>query len=89
MTTPILAIENLVVSLGQGGARIIDDVSLEVRERETLCQPQLLRPQHEVVSHVGDLICAVEIDGAVTAGEHHQDRARVRRSGVQHALAAA
>src|SRR3984885_14172601 len=37
MTTPILAIENLVVSLGQGGARIIDDVSLEVRERETLC----------------------------------------------------
>ena len=37
MTSPILAIENLVVSLGGGGPRIIDDVSLEVRERETLC----------------------------------------------------
>ena len=37
MTSPVLAIENLVVSLGQGGTRIIDDVSLEVCERETLC----------------------------------------------------
>src|SRR3984957_15773640 len=37
MTTPILAIENLVVSLGERDARIIDDVSLQVRERETLC----------------------------------------------------
>ena len=37
MTSPILSIENLVVSLGERGARIIDDVSLEVRERETLC----------------------------------------------------
>ena len=37
MTSPILAIENLVVGLGERGARIIDDVSLELRERETLC----------------------------------------------------
>ena len=37
MTSPVLIIENLVVGLGQGGTRIIDDVSLEVRERETLC----------------------------------------------------
>src|SRR3984885_15027444 len=37
MTSPILSIQNLVVSLGGGGPRIIDDVSLEVRERETLC----------------------------------------------------
>ena len=37
MTSPILSIENLVVSLGERGTRIIDDVSLEVRERETLC----------------------------------------------------
>jgi peptide/nickel transport system ATP-binding protein len=39
MTTPALTIDNLVVSLGKGAdaPRIIDDVSLEVRERETLC----------------------------------------------------
>src|ERR1700722_20120836 len=37
MTSPILSIQNLVVSLGGGGPRIIDDVTLEVRERETLC----------------------------------------------------
>ena len=37
MTSPILSIQNLVVSLDGGGPRIIDDVSLEVRERETLC----------------------------------------------------
>lgn len=37
MTTPVLSIQNLVVSLGQRGTRIIDDVSLELRERETLC----------------------------------------------------
>ena len=37
MTTPVVAIENLVVGLGERDARIIDDVSLKVRERETLC----------------------------------------------------
>ena len=37
MISPVLAIRNLVVSLGERDARIIDDVSLEVRERETLC----------------------------------------------------
>src|ERR1700760_1330254 len=37
MTSPVLSIQNLVVSLGGGGPRIIDDVTLEVRERETLC----------------------------------------------------
>src|SRR3984885_110650 len=37
MTSPVLAIQNLVVSLSGGGPRIIDDVTLEVRERETLC----------------------------------------------------
>jgi peptide/nickel transport system ATP-binding protein len=37
VTTPALAIQNLVVGLGKQGTRIIDDVSLEVRERETLC----------------------------------------------------
>src|SRR5215469_11813990 len=39
MTTPILDIGNLVVSLGKSGKgpRIIDGVSLLVRERETLC----------------------------------------------------
>src|SRR5271169_28552 len=39
MTSPILSIDNLVVSLGKRSddARIIDGVSLEVRERETLC----------------------------------------------------
>src|SRR5579871_6166056 len=39
MTTPILDIQNLVVSLGRGAQapRIIDGVSLQVAERETLC----------------------------------------------------
>jgi len=39
MTIPALAIQNLVVSLGKTAdhARIIDGVSLQVRERETLC----------------------------------------------------
>ncbi|MGA2056270.1 MAG: ABC transporter ATP-binding protein [Bradyrhizobium sp.] len=39
MTTPALTIDNLVVSLGRGpdAPRIIDGVSLEVHERETLC----------------------------------------------------
>src|SRR5580700_11978435 len=39
MTSPVLAIDDLGVSLGKrsDNARIIDDVSLEVRERETLC----------------------------------------------------
>src|SRR5271155_908257 len=39
MTAPALVIENLIVSLGKAAdqARIIDGVSLEVRERETLC----------------------------------------------------
>ena len=37
MTSPVLAIENLVVGLGERGTHIIDDVSLELRERETLC----------------------------------------------------
>ena len=35
--TPALAIQNLIVGLGKQGPRIIDDVSLELRERETLC----------------------------------------------------
>jgi peptide/nickel transport system ATP-binding protein len=39
VTIPALAIKNLVVGLGNGpgAARIIDGVSFEVRERETLC----------------------------------------------------
>jgi peptide/nickel transport system ATP-binding protein len=37
MTAPVLDIDNLVVGLGTNGPRIIDGVSLEVRERETLC----------------------------------------------------
>src|SRR5215813_12433680 len=39
MTNTILDIDNLVVSLGKSvkGPRIIDGVSLQVRERETLC----------------------------------------------------
>ena len=39
MTSPALSIENLVVSLGQNphADRIIDGVSLDVHERETLC----------------------------------------------------
>ena len=39
MTTPVLDIQNLIVSLGKNpqGARVIDGVSLQVRERETLC----------------------------------------------------
>jgi peptide/nickel transport system ATP-binding protein len=39
MTSPVLTINNLVVSLGKtpSGPRIIDGVSLEVSERETLC----------------------------------------------------
>src|ERR1700722_1219566 len=39
MTSPVLSIDNLVVNLGKhsNNARIIDGVSLEVRERETLC----------------------------------------------------
>jgi len=39
MTSPVLAIDDLAVSLGRrsNNARIIDGVSLEVRERETLC----------------------------------------------------
>jgi peptide/nickel transport system ATP-binding protein len=37
VTTPVLAIQNLVVSLGKQDTRIVDDVSLELRERETLC----------------------------------------------------
>jgi peptide/nickel transport system ATP-binding protein len=39
MISPALTIDNLVVSLGKrsDNARIIDGVSLEVRERETLC----------------------------------------------------
>ena len=39
MTSPALAIENLVVSLGQNpdADRVIDGVSLDVHERETLC----------------------------------------------------
>jgi ABC-type glutathione transport system ATPase component len=39
MTSPVLAIDDLGVSLGKrsDNARIIDGVSLEVRERETLC----------------------------------------------------
>jgi peptide/nickel transport system ATP-binding protein len=39
MTSPVLTINNLVVSLGNtpSGTRIIDGVSLEVSERETLC----------------------------------------------------
>jgi ABC-type glutathione transport system ATPase component len=39
MTTSVLAIDDLAVSLGKrsDGAHIIDGVSLEVRERETLC----------------------------------------------------
>jgi peptide/nickel transport system ATP-binding protein len=39
MTSPALSIENLIVSLGNSpdATRIIDGVSLEVRERETLC----------------------------------------------------
>jgi peptide/nickel transport system ATP-binding protein len=39
MTEPVLAIDNLVVALGRKprGPRIIDGISLDVRERETLC----------------------------------------------------
>jgi ABC-type glutathione transport system ATPase component len=39
MTSPILSVENLIVGLGNGvdAPRIIDGVSLDVRERETLC----------------------------------------------------
>src|SRR5271155_2541307 len=39
MTSPVLSIDNLGVSLGKGAEapRLIDGVSLEVRERETLC----------------------------------------------------
>ncbi len=39
MTTPILDIQNLVVSLGKNpkAPRVIDGISLQVRERETLC----------------------------------------------------
>jgi peptide/nickel transport system ATP-binding protein len=39
MTNPVLDIDNLVVGLGttSQGPRIIDGVSLQVRERETLC----------------------------------------------------
>src|SRR5215831_6768080 len=39
MNNTILDIDNLVVSLGKGakGPKIIDGVSLQVRERETLC----------------------------------------------------
>src|SRR3954453_5102289 len=39
MTHPVLAIDNLVIGLGskRGAERIIDGVSLQVRERETLC----------------------------------------------------
>src|SRR6266403_799085 len=39
MIAPILDIDNLVVGLGRTsqGPRIIDGVSLQVRERETLC----------------------------------------------------
>src|ERR1700756_2169948 len=39
MTSPVLAIDNLVVRLGKNphGLRIIDGISLDVRERETLC----------------------------------------------------
>src|ERR1700759_3054784 len=39
MTAPILDIDSLVVTLGksESGPRIIDGVSLQVRERETLC----------------------------------------------------
>jgi peptide/nickel transport system ATP-binding protein len=39
MTSPVLTISNLVVSLGKNpsGLRIIDGISLELSERETLC----------------------------------------------------
>src|SRR4029077_13088219 len=39
MTTPVLDIQNLVVSLGKDpqNPRVIDGVSLQVRARETLC----------------------------------------------------
>src|SRR6202790_2757916 len=39
MTAPVLSIQNLIVSLGRNlrNARVIDGVSLQVRERETLC----------------------------------------------------
>ena len=39
MTSPVLAINNLVVGLGSNpnGLRIIDGISLDVSERETLC----------------------------------------------------
>jgi len=39
MTSPVLAIDHLVVSLGKnpGAPRIIDGISLELSERETLC----------------------------------------------------
>src|SRR6201994_281913 len=39
MTAPVLAIDKLVVSLGKdaNGPRIIDGISLQVAERETLC----------------------------------------------------
>src|ERR1700743_2252133 len=39
MTSPVLAINNLVVGLGKkaNGPRILDGISLELSERETLC----------------------------------------------------
>ena len=39
MTNTILDINNLVVSVGKkpGGPKIIDGISIQVRERETLC----------------------------------------------------
>src|SRR5246127_4907082 len=39
MTSPVLAIDNLVVNLGKkaNGPRILDGISLELSERETLC----------------------------------------------------
>src|SRR5258706_15063090 len=39
MTNTVLDIDNLVVGLGKNpqGLRIIDGISLQVRERETLC----------------------------------------------------
>ncbi|PMZ18126.1 microcin ABC transporter ATP-binding protein, partial [Pseudomonas sp. FW306-02-F08-AA] len=39
MTNPVLDINNLVVSVGKkpGGPKIIDGISIQVREGETLC----------------------------------------------------
>src|SRR3954471_24419418 len=39
MTNPVLAIDNLIIGLGNKprAERVIDGVSLQVRERETLC----------------------------------------------------